>query len=158
MSWSATIASHRVASMSPSGVVLRATERYLMGTVPIAAGVVGRSGVAAGGAQVEVPAEDGCPAGLDGAHHFELLRRQCMALPIASSWGENLGRAEYLLAERWKDAAGVLSHRLSFGRTTPKASGEGRCTRKRWSDGDKPKKADRLNADLTKADVFSKIE
>ena len=38
--------------------------------------------MAAGGAQVEVPAEDGCPAGLDGAHHFELLRCQCMALPI----------------------------------------------------------------------------
>ena len=57
-------------------------QRLALGAVPVAAGVVGRPGQAAGVAYVHVAAEDLCPADLDGPHGIALLRQERVLLAV----------------------------------------------------------------------------
>jgi hypothetical protein len=69
------------------GNPLRLAQALALGTMPVAAGVVGGPRVTARIAHVEMPAKDGRPAGLDVAHGPALYRAECVALSISLAVG-----------------------------------------------------------------------
>ena len=70
----------RLACRQPSGL----GQGLALGTMPIAAGVVDRALVVAGITLLQMAAQIGGAADLDGVHHFELSQGQGMGLAV--SW------------------------------------------------------------------------
>ena len=74
------------------------------GTMPIAAGVVDGALVIAGITLLQIAAEIGGTAGLDGVHHVELGKGQGMSLPVSLTvLLEDVGQAAHSACPRLKD-------------------------------------------------------
>ena len=79
-------------------------------------------------------------------------------LVSAEIFSDFLDMAEYLLDERYKDPAAVLIGGVLEEHLRQLCNKNGIDSEDQKADKTVPKKADRLNADLAKADVYSKLD